>query len=96
MGVEGDPVDDRGDQAGVGEDGAPFAEWQVRPDRDGGAFVPLGDDLEEQLGAAGVDLDIAELVQEEQVKAAVAPTTRDRARWPAASTSSLTRAAVVT
>jgi hypothetical protein len=24
VGVEGDPVDDRGDQAGVGEDGAPF------------------------------------------------------------------------
>jgi hypothetical protein len=62
VGVEGDPVDDRGDQAGVGEDGAPFAKWQVGPDRDGGSFVPFGDDLEEQLGAAGVDLDVAELV----------------------------------
>ncbi len=53
VGVEGDPVDDRGDQAGLGEDGAPFAERQVGPDRDGGSFVPLGDDLEEQLGTAG-------------------------------------------
>jgi hypothetical protein len=24
VGVEGDPVDDRGDEAGVGEDGSPF------------------------------------------------------------------------
>ena len=63
MGVEGDPVDDRGDQAGVGKDGAPFAERQVGPDRDGGSLVPFGDDLEEQLGAAGVDLDVAELVE---------------------------------
>jgi len=63
VGVESDPVDDRGDQAGVGEDGAPFAEWQVGPDRDGGSFLPFGDDLEEQLGAAVVDLDVAELVQ---------------------------------
>jgi hypothetical protein len=30
VGVEGDPVDDRGDQAGVGEDGAPFIRgWHV-------------------------------------------------------------------
>jgi hypothetical protein len=64
--VEGDPVDDRGDEAGVGEDGAPFAERQVGPDRDGGSFFPLGDDLEQQLGAAWVDLDVAELVEQEE------------------------------
>ena len=28
-----------------------------------GAFFAFGDDLEEQLGAAGVDLDVAELVE---------------------------------
>jgi hypothetical protein len=71
-GVEGDPVDDRGDEAGVGEDGAPFAEWQVCPDRDGGSFVPPGDDLEQQLGAAGVDLDVAGFAGEKEVQAAVA------------------------
>lgn len=32
VGVEGDAVDDGGDQAGVGEDGAPFAEGQVGGD----------------------------------------------------------------
>ena len=61
-GVEGEAVDGRGDQAGAGEDGAPFAEREADPDRDGGSFVPFGDDLEEQSGAAGVDLDVAELV----------------------------------
>jgi hypothetical protein len=63
VGVEGDAVDDRGDQAGIGEYGAPFAERQVGPDADGGAFLAFGDDLEEELGAARVDLDVAELVE---------------------------------
>ena len=72
MGVEGDAVDDRGDQAWVGEDGSPFAEGQVGPDRDGGAFLAFGDDLEQQLGAAGVELDVAELVEQQEVQAAVA------------------------
>ena len=62
MGVEGDPVDDGGDEAGVGEDGAPFAEREVCPDRDRGSFFLLGDDLEEQFGAARVDLDVAQFV----------------------------------
>ncbi len=60
--VEGDSVDDRGDEAGVGEDGSPLAEGQVGPDPDGGFFVSFGDDLEEQFGAAGVDVDVAEFV----------------------------------
>ena len=41
-------------------------------DRDAGAFLAFGDDLEEQLGAAGVDLDVAEFVQAEQVEPPVA------------------------
>ena len=72
VGVEGDAVDDGGDQAGVGEDCAPFAEGQVGGDGDGGAFLAFGDDLEEQFGSAGVDVDVAELVEAEQVEAAVA------------------------
>jgi hypothetical protein len=72
VGVEGDPVHDRGDQAGVGEDGAPFAERQVGPDRDRGSFLPFGDDLEQQFGAAGVELDVAQLAGQEEVEAAVA------------------------
>ena len=51
---------------------APFAERGVGGARDGGPFLPVGDDLEQQFGAAGVELDVAELVQAEQVQAAVA------------------------
>jgi len=72
VGVEGDAVDDGGDEAGVGEDGAPFAEGQVGGDGDGGAFFAFGDDLEEQFGSPGVDVDVAEFVEAEQVEAAVA------------------------
>jgi hypothetical protein len=57
---------------GAGEHGSPFAEWQVRADRDGGSFFSFGDDLEQQFGAAGVELDVSELIQEQQVEAAVA------------------------
>ena len=35
-------------------------------------LLAFGDDLEQQLGAAGVELDVAELVEAEQVEAAVA------------------------
>ena len=62
VGVEGDAVDDGGDEPGVGEHGSPLAERQIRPDGDGGSFLPFGDDLEQQLGASGIELNVAELV----------------------------------
>jgi hypothetical protein len=42
------------------------------PDRDEGSFFAFGDDLGQQFGAAGVELDIAQLVQQQEVQAAVA------------------------
>lgn len=60
MGVEGDAVDDGG-EPWVGEDGPPFAEGKVGRDADACPFFALGDDLEQQLGSAGIDLDVAEL-----------------------------------
>src|SRR6516225_2394928 len=72
VGVEGEPVDDGGAEPGVGEGGGPFAEGGVGGDGDGGAFLALGEDLEQQLGAAPVELEVAQLVQAEQVDAAVA------------------------
>ena len=72
VGVEGDSVDDRGDEAGVGEDGSPLAEGQVACDADGGFFLSFGDDLEEQFGAAGIDVDVAEFIEQEEIQAAVA------------------------
>ena len=70
--VEGQAVDDGGGQAGVGEGGAPLAERGVGGARDGGSFLAGGDDLEEELGAAGVESDIADLVEAEEVEAGVA------------------------
>src|SRR6266568_4190605 len=70
--VEGEPVDDGGAEPGVGEGGGPFGEGRVGGDRDGGAFLAFGEYLEQQLGAAPVELEVAELVQAQQVDAAVA------------------------
>jgi len=53
VGVEGEPVDDRGGQAGVGEGLAPYGERGVCGDGDGRTFLSFGDDLEQQFGAAG-------------------------------------------
>ena len=72
VGVEGEPVDDGGAEPRVGEGGCPFGEGGVGRDRDGGAFLAFGEDLEQQLGAAPVQLEVAQLVQAEQVDAAVA------------------------
>jgi hypothetical protein len=69
-GVEGDPVDDGGDQTRLGEHCAPLAEGRVARQADTCSFLPLGDDLKEQFGSAGVDLDVAELIKQQQVEAA--------------------------
>ena len=62
VGVERDPVDDGGDQAGVGDDGALLAEGEVAGQRHAGFLLEFGEDLEQQLGAAGIELHLAELV----------------------------------
>ena len=72
VGVVGEAVDDRGAEPRVGERLGPLAERGVGRDRDGGLLLSLGEDLEQQLGAAPVQLDVAELVQAEQVDPPVA------------------------
>src|SRR3954447_3413838 len=66
---EGEPVDDGGCQAGVGERVAPLGERGVGGAGDGGLLLAFGDDLEEQFGAAGVEVHVADLVEAEQVEA---------------------------
>jgi hypothetical protein len=61
VGVEGEPVDDSGDEPGVGDHLTPFAERQVGGGGDGGFLFSFGEDLEHQLGAAAVEFDVAEL-----------------------------------
>src|SRR5216683_8449683 len=68
----GEPVHDRGAEPGVGEGGGPLGEGGVGGDGDGGAFLPFGEDLEQQLGAAAVELEVAQLVQAQKVDPAVA------------------------
>jgi hypothetical protein len=50
--VEGEPVDDRGAEARVGEGFCPAGEAFVGADRDGCFLFAFGEDLEEQPGAA--------------------------------------------
>ena len=70
--VEGHPVDDGRDQSGIGDHLAPFGERQVRADGDRCLLLALGQDLEQQLGPSGVELDITELVDQEQVESSIA------------------------
>src|SRR5262249_41632993 len=72
VGVEGEPVDDGCAKPRVGEGGGPLGEGGVGGDRDGGALLALGGHLEQQRGAAAVELEVAQLVQAEQVDPAVA------------------------
>ncbi len=70
--TEGAPVDDGGAEPRVGEGLGPAAVRFVGGDRDAVALLAFGEDLEEQLGAAPVELEVAELVEAEQVDSAVA------------------------
>ena len=70
--AEREPVDDGGAQAWIGEGFAQAGERLVGGVRDTVAFFPFGEDLEEHLGAAAVELHVAELVDAEQIDAAVA------------------------
>jgi hypothetical protein len=51
---------------GSGNTAAPFADGRIARQADTCSFLPLGDDLKEQLGSAGVDLDVAELIKRQQ------------------------------
>ena len=71
VGVEGESVDDGCGESGVGEGGAPFGEGCVGGAGDGGSFFAGGDDLEEEFGAAGVEVDVAKFIKAEQVQGGV-------------------------
>ena len=63
VGAVGDAVDDRFREPRVGEDLAPFAEREVGGDDQRAAFVAFGDDLEDELGGAVGEREVAELVE---------------------------------
>src|SRR4051794_6597333 len=62
VGLVGDAVDDGLGETGVGEDLGPFAEGQVGGDDQAAAFVAFGDDLEDELGSALGQGQVAQLV----------------------------------
>jgi hypothetical protein len=70
--AEGEPVDDGGAQPGVGEGLGPAGERLVGGDSNGVLLLAFGEDLEQEFGTAAVELHISELVDAEQVDAAVA------------------------
>ena len=68
------PVDHGGGQGVVHvEDRAPVPEGSVGGDHDRAAFIPGGDDLEQQVRTAFVDGQIAQLIEEEKLRGGVLP-----------------------
>ena len=65
-----EPVEDGGgDDAVVVEDAGPGFVAFVAGEQDGAAFIPIADDLEEEVGALLVEGQEAEFVDDEQVGA---------------------------
>ncbi len=63
-----DAVQQGGGDFGVGKDVVPACELKISGNNEGFTLVALGDDLKEELGAVGVDGNIAPFVADEQVE----------------------------
>ena len=61
-------VEDRGGEDVVTEDRAPLRDDLVGGDQQTAAFVPAGDELEKEMGAASFKRQIAELVDDQQLR----------------------------
>ncbi len=68
-----EPLDERDDTGGVGEDLVPFSERFVSGENDGTVLIPTGDDLQEQVGIAGVVGEVADFVNTKDSGLSVAP-----------------------
>jgi len=54
VGVVDDAIDGRGGRGSIGENRGPFAQGQVGGEDETAAFVATTDDLEKQVGGAGI------------------------------------------
>jgi len=63
----GQPVEQGASKALVAEGGGPFVEGQVRSDDGGAAFVPLADQLKQQLGARLGERHEAEFIDDQEL-----------------------------
>ena len=64
--VVGEAVDECDGTGGIGKDGVPVLEGEVGGDEQGAVLVAAADELEEEVGGAGVVGEVAELVDDEQ------------------------------
>lgn len=62
LGLVGEAVDEGDDGGGVGKDVVPVGEEFVGGDDGRGALVATGDDLEKEVGGAGVVAEVVDLV----------------------------------
>ena len=67
FGVVDESVDQGGGDGWVGEGVAPAGEFEVGRDDDRPGLVTGGDELEQQVGGVGVQGDVAEFVDDEQL-----------------------------
>ena len=67
-GVVEQAIEDRGRDHGIAEHLAPGPEALVAGEDDGAALVAARDELEEEVGALAVDRDVADLVDDEQLR----------------------------
>ncbi len=82
--IERHSVDDRGDEARIGHDLTPLGERQIGSDGDRCLLFSFGQDLGQQLSASDLELDIAKLVDEEQVEPSIAGNEPGEALRPSA------------
>jgi hypothetical protein len=69
-GMMQEAVEQRGGDDGIAADVSPLGEAAVRGEDHGALFVASVDELEEEIAAAGNDREVADLVDNEQGKAA--------------------------
>src|SRR5215470_5840773 len=64
-------VENRGGEDVVAEDGAPLRDELIGRDQQAGAFVTTRDELEKQVGAAPLERQVPELVDDQQLRLCV-------------------------
>ena len=68
MAMVQEPVEDRGGDHGIGEHRAPFGNATVRRDQHGAGFVAPADQLEEQVRGVGLQWQVAEFVDDQELR----------------------------
>jgi hypothetical protein len=68
----GEAIDECNDTGGTGEDGTPLLEGEVGGDDDAAFLMPAAEDVVEDVGGPTIAGILAELVQDQEVRAQVA------------------------